>query len=671
MSKLIKKTALAITVTLLMVFTTSVVFAEDTTEIRTEPESEVTTEPVTEPSTEPETEPSTDEPETEEPEKELVLYNRNGDIDGDGEEDLWIGFKFKNEYTETMLDVTYAGRTLSSLINDGYIIEYAFFTEKFAYSSWRSISDSFYKDMLYLQLPKIYQLRILKSDGSLISMSDRFLNLSPEFPIIISSTPYNYNYLNYDGKSTKITLKYNDNLILKDPNQDAFISMSLLNIFDKNNMDRPYFVSNFKYNNYSETITINDKEYVWNYCIVTFYCNFSNYKVIDPDSNSSVISYKFNLQNLIGTKYTSEPYYFFYDVASYKDTSLNPQKKLSIQEHENRMDINKDEALKLHVDIFSDDICYDNLVWVSSDESIATVDQDGNVTATGIGTAYIYATEDTTDELYDYCIVNVVDDVPVSNLSLDYTTLDLRPGESHQLIATVEPENALDKTLTWSSSDESIATVDKNGLITAKKAGTVSITATSNYDPSITATCYLTVTDPKVESIKISGLPSKIAVGNSFKLKAIISPTNATNKEVTWKSSNTNYATVTSNGVVKIKSAGAGKTVKITVTAKDGSNVKKTITIKIPKVRVTKIKVKATKTTVVAGKSTRVKAYFTPTNATNKNVTWKSSNTKYATVSSTGLVRTKKAGKGKVVTITAISKDNGKIKSTIKIKIKK
>lgn len=671
MSKLIKKIALAITVTLLMVFTTSVVFAEDTTEIRTEPESEVTTEPVTEPSTEPETEPSTDEPETEEPEKELVLYNRNGDIDGDGEEDLWIGFKFKNEYNETMLDVTYAGRTLSSLINDGYIIEYAFFTEKFAYSSWRSISDSFYKDMLYLQLPKIYQLRILKSDGSLISMSDRFLNLSPEFPIIISSTPYNYNYLNYDGKSTKITLKYNDNLILKDPNQDAFISMSLLNIFDKNNMDRPYFVSNFKYNNYSETITINDKEYVWNYCIVTFYCNFSNYKVIDPDSNSSVISYKFNLQNLIGTKYTSEPYYFFYDVASYKDTSLNPQKKLSIQEHENRMDINKDEALKLHVDIFSDDICYDNLVWVSSDESIATVDQDGNVTATGIGTAYIYATEDTTDELYDYCIVNVVDDVPVSNLSLDYTTLDLRPGESHQLIATVEPENALDKTLTWSSSDESIATVDKNGLITAKKAGTVSITATSNYDPSITATCYLTVTDPKVESIKISGLPSKIAVGNSFKLKAIISPTNATNKEVTWKSSNTNYATVTSSGVVKIKSAGAGKTVKITVTAKDGSNIKKTITIKIPKVRVTKIKVKATKTTVVAGKSTRVKAYFTPTNATNKNVTWKSSNTKYATVSSTGLVKTKKAGKGKVVTITAISKDNGKIKSTIKIKIKK
>lgn len=671
MSKLIKKIALAITVTLLMVFTTSVVFAEDTTEIRTEPESEVTTEPVTEPSTEPETEPSTDEPETKEPEKELVLYNRNGDIDGDGEEDLWVGFTFKNEYDETWLDVTYAGRTLSSLINDGYIIEYTFFSDTDGYFSWKSISNLFYEDMLYLPYSKIYQLRILKSDNSLISMSDRFLiNMSPEFPIMISSTPYKYGSILYDGKSTKVTLKYNDNLVLKDNNQNASISMSLSYIFDENNMDRPYFVSNFKYNNYSETITINDKDYLWNYCIVTFYCNFSHYKVVNPDFDSYSVMYKFQLQNLIGKHFSVEPYYFIYSVGSFKDTSLNPQKKLSIQEHENRMDINKDEALKLHVDIFSDDICYDDLVWVSSDESIATVDQDGNVTATGIGTAYIYATEDTTDELYDYCIVNVVDDVPVSNLSLDYTTLDLKPGESHQLIATVEPENALDKTLTWSSSDESIATVDKNGLITAKKAGTVSITATSNYDPSITATCYLTVTDPKVESIKISGLPSKIAVGNSFKLKAIISPTNATNKEVTWKSSNTNYATVTSSGVVKIKSAGAGKTVKITVTAKDGSNIKKTITIKIPKVRVTKIKVKATKTTVVAGKSTRVKAYFTPTNATNKNVTWKSSNKKYATVSSTGLVKTKKAGKGKVVTITAISKDNSNVKNSITIKIK-
>ena len=335
------------------------------------------------------------------------------------------------------------------------------------------------------------------------------------------------------------------------------------------------------------------------------------------------------------------------------------------------MDINKDVCLNLDVDISSRYVCYDDLVWISSDESVAIVNIDGFVIIKGVGTAYIYVTEeDNTDELYDYCIINVVDGTTVNSISLDYTTLALKPGESQQLIATVEPESALDKSLTWSSSDESIATVDENGLITAKKAGTISITATSNSDSTITATCYLIVTDPKVESIKISGLPTKIKVGDSFKLKAVISPTNATNKNVTWKSNNTKYATVTSSGVVKIKSAGAGKTVKITATATDGSGIKKTLTIKIPKVRVTKITIKATKTTVVAGKSTRVKAYFTPTNATNKNVTWKSCNKKYATVSSTGLVKTKKAGKGKTVTITAVSKDNGKIKGSVKIKIK-
>ena len=127
---------------------------------------------------------------------------------------------------------------------------------------------------------------------------------------------------------------------------------------------------------------------------------------------------------------------------------------------------------------------------------------------------------------------------------------------------------------------------------------------------------------------------------------------------------------MSSSGVVKIKSAGAGNTVKITTTAKDGSGVKDTITIKIPKVSVTKVRVKAEKSTVAAGKSVKVKAYITPSNATDKNVTWKSSNTKYATVTSGGTVKTKKAGKGKTVTIIAVSKDNGKIKGSVKIKIK-
>lgn len=228
-----------------------------------------------------------------------------------------------------------------------------------------------------------------------------------------------------------------------------------------------------------------------------------------------------------------------------------------------------------------------------------------------------------------------------------------------------------DKTVTWTSSKENVATVDENGCVTAKGVGTAIITATSNYNSAISCSCTVIVSDPiqKIESIKLKGLPGRIKVGSNFKLTAITSPSNATNKKVTWKSSNKKYATVTSSGTVSIKSAGAGKTVKITATAKDGSGIKKTVTFNIEKIKVTKIKLKASNT-IVAGKTVKIKAIITPSNATNKKVTWKSSNKKYATVNSKGIVTTKKAGKGKVVKITAISKDNSKIKATIKIKIK-
>ena len=252
----------------------------------------------------------------------------------------------------------------------------------------------------------------------------------------------------------------------------------------------------------------------------------------------------------------------------------------------------------------------------------------------------------------------------------------LKTGESYKLIPTVEPETALDKTITWTSSNEKIATVDENGLVTAKSEGTVVITATSNEDSAISSTCHINVTKSKVNFINITGVPDTIKVGGSFKLSTTIYPSNATNKKVTWKSSNTKYATVNSNGNVTIKPAGAGKSVKITAKAEDGSGVgsgvSKTVTLKIQPntVKVTKLKIKPSKTTVTAGKSVKMTAVITPSNASNKKVTWKSSNTKYATVNSKGVVVTKKAGKGKSVKITAISKDNSRAKITITVKIK-
>ena len=176
----------------------------------------------------------------------------------------------------------------------------------------------------------------------------------------------------------------------------------------------------------------------------------------------------------------------------------------------------------------------------------------------------------------------------------------------------------------------------------------------------------------KVKKIALSADSKNIAAGKKVTVKAAITPSNAANKTVTWKSSNTKWATVSGKGVVSTKKAGAGKTVTITATAKDGSNVKGTIKIKIMKNAVTKITLKAKSKKVKAGKKVTVKATVkTNGKKVNKKLTWKSSNTKWATVNSKGVVTTKKAGKGKTVTITATSTDGTKKSAKVKIKIVK
>ncbi len=175
----------------------------------------------------------------------------------------------------------------------------------------------------------------------------------------------------------------------------------------------------------------------------------------------------------------------------------------------------------------------------------------------------------------------------------------------------------------------------------------------------------------KVTSVRITGSTS-LTAGKSTTLKAVVSPSNASNKAVSWSSSNKKYATVSSKGVVTAKAAGAGKTVTITAKAKDGSGKKATIKIKIKKASKVKVKsIKITgKKTMLAGKKITLKAKVSPSNAASKAVSWSSSNKKYATVSSKGVVTAKAAGAGKTVTITAKAKDGSGKKATYKIKIK-
>ena len=257
--------------------------------------------------------------------------------------------------------------------------------------------------------------------------------------------------------------------------------------------------------------------------------------------------------------------------------------------------------------------------------------------------------------------------VPATSITLNASSQNLITGESFTLTATVEPAKTTD-TVVWSSSNEAVASVS-NGTVTAAKAGTTEITATAG---NVKATCTVTVSDPvyKVTDIKLTAAPSRrIAAGKKVKLKASIAPSNATDKSVTWTSSNKKVATVNAKGLVTFKKNAGGKKVTITATAKDGSKKFAKITLTCMKGSVKSIKLSG-KTTVKSGKTTKLKAKVSTKNGkANKTVVWSSSNTKLATVAENGKVKTVKGKKG-TVKITAKATDGSGKKATIKIKIK-
>ena len=130
--------------------------------------------------------------------------------------------------------------------------------------------------------------------------------------------------------------------------------------------------------------------------------------------------------------------------------------------------------------------------WKSSNTSVATVDQNGKVTAVNAGSAVITVTTNDGSKTAT-CKVTVV--IPVTSVSLNKTELTIEKGKSETLTATVSPSDATNKAVTWQSSNNSIATVDQNGKVTAKELGNVTITVTTK-DGSKTATCSVTVKRP-------------------------------------------------------------------------------------------------------------------------------------------------------------------------------
>lgn len=201
----------------------------------------------------------------------------------------------------------------------------------------------------------------------------------------------------------------------------------------------------------------------------------------------------------------------------------------------------------------------------------------------------------------------------------------------------------------------------KKLVVDSKTVSGNSATFTITKDTKVSADFGVYVT-----KLKLSKTKATMKTGTTLKLKATVN-SDATSKKIKWTSSNKKYATVNSNGVVTAKSEGDGKTVTIKAVAADTNKVYGTCKIKISN-PVTKVTFKEKPESITAGEKLTLKVIVTPANATNKKITWTTSNKKYATVNSKGVVTAKKAGIGKEVKITATAKSGKKAAVTLKIK---
>ena len=299
------------------------------------------------------------------------------------------------------------------------------------------------------------------------------------------------------------------------------------------------------------------------------------------------------------------------------------------------------------------------------------VQADANVTgelSCSIKNFMMFETDETKHSFSDITFTMTAPpaNVPATSISLNQTAATLTSqGEALQLTATVLPENATDKTVTWTSSNTAVATVSNTGLVTAVSSGTATITATTNDGSNKSATCTVTVDIPvPATSISLSQTAATLtSQGETLQLTATVLPEDATDKSVTWTSSNTSVATVSNTGLVTAVSSG---TATITATTNDGSNKSATctVTVDIP-VPATSISLSQTAATLTSqGETLQLTATVLPENATNKSVTWTSSNTSVATVSNTGLVTAVSSG---TATITATTTDGSNKSATCTI----
>ncbi len=337
------------------------------------------------------------------------------------------------------------------------------------------------------------------------------------------------------------------------------------------------------------------------------------------------------------------------------------------------LNIKEKTTVKLKFNV--EDECLKGYKIEIENESIVDLDSNYNLTAKKQGTTNLVLKNNNGRIKYK---INVnTTNVTVKSVSIDDKNFNLAIGKTKKLSVSVLPSDAENRKVTYTSSNENVATVSSNGTVKGIGVGVATITVKSVSDTGKKDTLKVKVYEKeppvvpdipvKVTSIKFGQKSYTIAYKETKKLTLGITPTNATNKSITCKSKNTGIVTVSHSGnTCIVKGINIGTTT-IEAYSVDG-NKKATATITVINVPVKSIAFEKANYSIYAGGSSTLKVKFSPTNASNQVLTCASSDTSVATVSAKGASCVVKGVKAGTITITATSKDGNKI-TTASVKV--
>ena len=340
-------------------------------------------------------------------------------------------------------------------------------------------------------------------------------------------------------------------------------------------------------------------------------------------------------------------------------TAASKKKVKKIKLNKTSITIYVGETYKLKATVSPSNASNKKVTWSSSNKKVATVSSSGKITAKKAGTATITckAKDGSGKKAKVKVTVTKKKTVKVTSVDLDRNSMSLTPGKTYTLSYDISPSNATNKDVTWKSSDTDVATVTSSGKVTAVSVGSAVITATAKDGSGEKDTCRVTVKPILVNGITLSKAYYEGDIGSTVRLTATVSPSNATNKKLSWYSSDPSVATVDAYGNVRLISSGEATVI---AEAKDDSGETAACQIKVKDVPVLQIVFDRNKYPLtdsdknVAGETFTINATVYPSNATNKALVWKSSNPSVANVYAGGTVVLLSTG---TATITAAAAD--------------